>query len=255
MVKDKIHSDYIKKLDGYKKTATAIQKAIIQTKKIIAEKIKNGHKSETNVYFFYLKLMRHICHNLYVDIKAIRLKIKDHQRSKIKTSTENLSFRMYSLVLRQLSPMQKGIQALHSVVEYGQMAKKWSEQSEIIANYNTWANQDKTTIILDAGVSTDLNDALHFLNKNDIPYSLFFEPDLYGCMTAISFLADERVFDTKTYPSYEDYLTNFNSIDSVTGKTPTPPTKEEWISKVFFGTDPEPILKFREFIFSKKLSN
>ena len=33
--------------------------------------------------------------------------------------------RMYAMVLRQLSPMQKGIQALHAVVEYSQLMRQY----------------------------------------------------------------------------------------------------------------------------------
>jgi hypothetical protein len=160
------------------------------------------------------------------------------------------------MVLRQLSPMQKGIQALHAVAEYGQMARQGHLPKEANDAYNTWANRDKTMIVLDAGISIDLVDAVVFLKENNIPFTTFHEPDLYGCMTAISFLADERVFDVKNYPSYEDYLGNWNVMDALTGETESlmPPTREDWVAKVFRGADPEPIMKMREFIFSKKLS-
>ena len=52
--------------------------------------------------------------------------------------------RMYSLVLRQLNPIQKGVQTTHSVVEY---ANKYGFDKE----YRQWAETDKTLIILDGG--------------------------------------------------------------------------------------------------------
>ena len=51
---------------------------------------------------------------------------------------------MYSLVLRQLSPMQKGVQSAHSIVEY---INKFHKSSE----YIQWVNVGKIIIVLDGG--------------------------------------------------------------------------------------------------------
>lgn len=253
MIKDKTHSEYVKKMNEYRKQATETQKLLKKLKETIGATMKLDPKIDNKLEFEALALMRVTYKTLCENIKNIKKEIKAHQRY-VETNYQKRTYRMYSMVLRQLSPMQKGIQALHAVAEYGQMVKQGHLPKEVNDTYNTWANRDKTMIVLDAGISSDLVDAVVFLKENDIPFTKFHEPDLYGCMTAISFLADERVFDTKTYPSYEDYFDKYNRYDPITGKILMPPTKEEWVAKVFFGADPEPILKFREFIFSKKLS-
>ena len=255
MIKDKTHSEYVKKMNEYRDEATETQKALKLLKTHIGEIIKAHPEADMKTYFELLGVMRITYRNLCDRIKDCKRGIKNHQRDKAMTGAK-ITYRMYSMVLRQLSPMQKGIQALHAVTEYGQMAKKGNLAKMDNDAYNTWANRDKTMIVLDAGISSDLVDAVVFLKENDIPFATFHEPDLYGCMTAISFLADERAFDTKTYPSYEDYLGNWNVMDALTGETETlmPPTREDWVAKVFRGADPEPIMKMREFIFSKKLS-
>ena len=56
---------------------------------------------------------------------------------------------MYSLVLRQLSPIQKGVQSAHSIVEY---ANKFYKSSE----YIQCVNVDKTIIVRDGGTSPEL---------------------------------------------------------------------------------------------------
>ena len=48
--------------------------------------------------------------------------------------------RMYSFVLRQLNPIQKGVQMTHAVVEY---ANKYSSDED----YRQWVETDKTQII------------------------------------------------------------------------------------------------------------
>ena len=57
--------------------------------------------------------------------------------------------RMYSLVLRQLNPIQKGVQTTHAVVEY---ANKYASDEE----YRQWAETDKTLIMLDGGTYQEM---------------------------------------------------------------------------------------------------
>ena len=253
MIKDKTHSELVKKMNEYRKQSTETQKLLKKLKETIGATMKLDPKVDTKLDFEALALMRVTYKTLCENIKNIKKEIKAHQRS-VETNCQKRTYRMYSMVLRQLSPMQKGIQALHAVAEYGQMARQGHLPKEANDAYNTWANRDKTMIVLDAGISSDLVDAVVFLKENNIPFTQFHEPDLYGCMTAISFLADERVFDAKTYPSFEEYISRWDLSNMTTELLLIPPTREDWVAKVFFGADPEPILKFREFIFSKKLS-
>lgn len=176
--------------------------------------------------------------------------------------------RMYSMVLRQLTPMQKGIQSLHAVVDYSEMMKNEAIDEDTKNAYNDWANRDKTMIVLDAGTSQDLQDAITFLRNQKIIHKVFCEPDLYDMPTAVCFIADERVWDTKTYPSYEQYVAikkmeadKSREIKDEEGKVTAiqaiyiqEPRTSDWVREVFGIIDPRPIMELREFIFSKKLS-
>ena len=80
-------------------------------------------------------------------------------------------YRMYSLVLRQLSPIQKGVQSAHSIIEY---ANKFYKSSE----YIQWANVDKTIIILDGGTYPELKECKDRLIELCVPISSFYDEDL-----------------------------------------------------------------------------
>ena len=68
--------------------------------------------------------------------------------------TEKLELRMYGLVPYNISPIQQGIQFGHAVVDYGQLAKTLStEHPNIISQYDDWANNWKTFIILNGGTT------------------------------------------------------------------------------------------------------
>lgn len=166
------------------------------------------------------------------------------------------------MVLRQLTPMQKGIQTAHAVAEYVFDLRETDECGE-------WVCCDKTLIVLDAGTSQDLQEAIQWFKDNNIEHRVFKEPDLYGMPTAVCFLADERVWDTETYPDWEHYIMAWqercDEMDIVRDKDGNDtgarhavgrikPGIGAWIADVFGGVDPKPLLKLREFIFSKKLS-
>jgi len=110
-------------------------------------------------------------------------------------------YRMYCLVLRQLSPMQKGIQAAHSIVEY---ANKFPHDER----YKEWAKFDKTIIVLDAGTSFDIEEIIDQLDEHKVDYAIFKEEDLNSITTSIAVLVDDRVFDKKAYPDFEEWRDN-----------------------------------------------
>lgn len=146
--------------------------------------------------------------------------------------SEELEIRMYGLVPYNISPIQQGIQFGHAVVEYGQMVKqlksKNSKKEHIIdleKNYDSWANDWKTFIILNGGTTNlnknrdgfplgSLNNHLLSLKENGIDLATFYEPDLGEQLTAIVFLVDERVFNRKKYPDLEDWIVE-NYADSI----------------------------------------
>ena len=111
------------------------------------------------------------------------------------------SYRMYCLVLRQLSPIQKGVQSAHSIVEY---ADKYGNTVE----YLTWSRINKTIIMLDGGILSELEEIISQLDENGVRYAVFREEDLGNIITSISIVADERVFDRKTYPDFEVWRDN-----------------------------------------------
>jgi len=112
---------------------------------------------------------------------------------------------MYGLVPYNLSPIQQGIQYGHAVVEYAQ--SNFSKD-----DYQKWAKNDKTFIILNGGTTNDrrydgdyigtLNRHKVELSKNGIIYADFHEPDLGDQLTAVVFLVDDRVFDFEKWPPY-----------------------------------------------------
>jgi hypothetical protein len=133
--------------------------------------------------------------------------------------TEKLELRMYGLVPYNISPIQQGIQFGHAVVDYGQMAKTLStEHPNIISQYDDWANNWKTFIILNGGTTNKsleytgtLNNHFATLIENGITCHPFYEPDLGHQLTSVVFIVDERVFNRTKYPDYNpDMVASIN---------------------------------------------
>ena len=132
---------------------------------------------------------------------------------------ENLELRMYGLVPYNISPIQQAIQFGHAVVEYGQKMKYLGEHNQSLnIQYNDWADNWKTFIILNGGTTnhkTSLEDGLPFgtlnnhlltLMDNGIDFAQFNEPDLGDQLTSVVFIVDERVFNRKKHPDFEDWV-------------------------------------------------
>lgn len=166
-----------------------------------------------------------------------------------------MKYRMYSFVLRQLSPMQKGIQTTHAVVEYEIFYGKTKE-------YQTWANVDKTLIVLDGGTYSEMIDILDVLENTNIKHGYFTEEDLNDLVTSITVIADERVWDKKEYPDFETWISTqekYLETSYIGYNTNIYPTHDEekrkeayieWIK--FIGGETN--VKLRELISSKRLS-
>jgi hypothetical protein len=106
---------------------------------------------------------------------------------------------MYCLAEKHLSSIQKAIQSAHAIVEYGLTYGNTPE-------YKQWAKKDKTIVILDGGNSIDLDSIKDQLRCEGWPFEVFYEPDMDNFMTAIAFLAPDRVYDYKNWGvSYDDY--------------------------------------------------
>ena len=126
---------------------------------------------------------------------------------------KNKEYRMYGLVNYQLSDIQKGIQFGHAVVEYG---LNHSDEKD----YQDWANNHKTFIILNGGTTNNsidpetgnkkgtLNQHPRTIFDMAIPFATFHEPDLGDQLTAVVFLVNEYVFNKEKYPDPRDPFNN-----------------------------------------------
>lgn len=101
--------------------------------------------------------------------------------------------RMCSIALRHLSGIQKSIQACHAIVDY---SLKFGDTPE----YQRWAKKDKTLYVLEAHTDGQLDEAYEELKKLKVPVEKFKEPDMGNVTTAITFLIDATVWDTKKFP-------------------------------------------------------
>jgi len=121
-----------------------------------------------------------------------------------------LKQRLYFFVPYNISPIQQAIQAGHAALEY---VRRFGLTQEL----TSFMNNDKTWIILNGGTTnSSLDDfdkplgTLDLIHENlwaaDIDHSLFYEPDLNNALTAVCFLADERVWDYETYLEFYDWL-------------------------------------------------
>ena len=149
---------------------------------------------------------------------------------------------MYGLVPYNISPIQQGIQFGHAVVEYS-IGRYGSHD-----DYEHWAKEDKTFIILDGGTTNDNEERLGSLNKSVrrledicIPYATFNEPDLGDQLTAVVFLVDDRVWDKDKYPEY-DLNIALEGIGEITHY------------KNLFGEDATWVLEVREFLSNYRLA-
>jgi pyridoxine 5'-phosphate synthase PdxJ len=100
--------------------------------------------------------------------------------------------RMCSVALRHLSGIQKGIQSAHAIVDY---SLRYGDTPQ----YKRWAKKDKTLYVLEAHSTDQLEVAYAELKKLKIPVEKFIEPDMGNIVTAITFLLDEVVWNTKKY--------------------------------------------------------
>lgn len=137
--------------------------------------------------------------------------------------TQALQYRMYFFVPYNLSPIQQAIQAGHAALEYARLHGDTEIFKEFVTNHKTW-------IILNGGTTNGkLREGLISSRTEPDPYrgsldnlyiklidwnlqnkdkqileAIFMEPDLNDALTAICFIADERVWNYEKYPDFED---------------------------------------------------
>jgi len=156
--------------------------------------------------------IRQITHDDMLD-----LKYEDIERlaQKDEIPVKEYELRMYFFVPYNISPIQQGIQAGHSL---GRYCLKYGRFNH---NHIVWDFLEKweTFIILNGGTTNDqrdfemipagsLNQIVDELQDNSIQYACMIEPDLNRALSAVCFIADERVFNYKDYPNFVDYIVN-----------------------------------------------
>lgn len=178
--------------------------------------------------------------------------------------------RMYFLVPYNISPIQQGIQAGHAALEY----VRDHGETDL---FKTFVDQHKTWVILNGGTTNSdfefpnniddpycgtLNNALFTLQRHDIPCAAFYEPDLNDALTAVCFIADERIFNHTDYPDFKEYFLKKLSVagrkmewDKLLGydelKEKFKGLFSEWTSEIMGG---EKNVVMRELVKDKKLA-
>lgn len=128
-----------------------------------------------------------------------------------------LEVRMYFFVPYNISEIAKGIQAGHAALRYArQFSADNPEVWDFVDNHETW-------IILNGGTMNEtrdfegiaegtMNQIADDLQKNDIQFSYFLEPDLNNGLSALCFLCDEQVFNKKDYPDIVKFISGENNV-------------------------------------------
>jgi hypothetical protein len=128
---------------------------------------------------------------------------------------KQLELRMYFFVPYNIAPIQHGIQAGHALGRY--ILKYGKDNPDHIGWY--FLEHHETWIILNGGTTNSrwdenaiplgtLDQIQYDLRDNKIDHTAFLEPDLNDALTAVCFIADERVWNYKDYPTFSDYIIN-----------------------------------------------
>tara|TARA_R110000868_G_scaffold401649_2_gene677269 strand:- start:6487 stop:7266 length:780 start_codon:yes stop_codon:yes gene_type:complete len=196
--------------------------------------------------------------------------VKHKTNSRPRKMDEYLELRMYGLVIYQLMGIQQGIQFQHAVTDYqrflgstvGEIESNFS-RVELGNRYGRWADNWKTSILLNGGTTNDseqyvgsMQKHLAELRDNGVLVQIFREPDLGNCLTAMCFLVDERVFDRESYLDFTNSPYTWDSKhvpnDATFKKWEDDNTNnyERWVEEV--GGPKNAFL--REFMVGKKLA-
>ena len=102
-----------------------------------------------------------------------------------------IKYRMFCFVPYNISDIQKGIQALHGVVEY-------QLEHGNLEPYKKWSEIEKTVIILNGGTTgrkSSMDDIIRILKEFKIDYSLFCEEDMNDALTSINFILPSTIYN------------------------------------------------------------
>lgn len=135
---------------------------------------------------------------------------------------ENLEKRMYFFVIRQLDGMNAGIQIGHTALEYAFKYHKDPEYVDFIKNWKTFIvyNGGTTNSDFDSNWYGSLNQIKDDLKANGVKFAKFKEPDLNNALTAVCFIADERVWYNAKFPDFQiDYSCGEGVITGISTTT------------------------------------
>lgn len=111
-------------------------------------------------------------------------------------------YRAYFFGNSYLSAHQQGIQATHVL---GELMCKYQDDSEQTNALKTWAEEDKTIVLLNGGNHLELH-RVHkkleeFANQFKLPLAHFYEDEesLNGALTAVGIIIPSSIYDTKLY--------------------------------------------------------
>lgn len=170
---------------------------------------------------------------------------------------EEHELRMYFFVPYNISPIQQAIQAGHAMGEYALKFGRHNPDHTIWTFLEKW----KTWIVLNGGTTNSqrdfkmipagsLNQIGDQLQENGIEFTGFHEPDLQNALTALCFIADERVWDYEKVPEFEDFKGEFYA-DVLGGLvSPIEEIEELWMKKI----GGEQNLFLRELLRDKRLA-
>lgn len=156
--------------------------------------------------------------------------------------------RMYFFVPYNISEIQKGIQAGHAAVEY---ARKFGND----LNFQDFADNHKTWIILNGGTTNNSKDDLKsgslqlmyneivqynnqfyvtddFTNPGIINVATFNEPDLNDAMTAFCFICDQRVWDRKLVQNWDDYREDYYKESLGHDDLDEDELRDQWLNEI-----------------------
>jgi hypothetical protein len=121
---------------------------------------------------------------------------------------KRLKYRMYFFVNDKLSNKEKVMQAGKAALEY---AVKYKDE-KYFQDFVFW---DKTWVIFDGETSNDghmgcatgsMEELYESLRNASINCTTYYEHKINSTLTAICFLADERVWDYDNYPDFKNYV-------------------------------------------------
>ena len=129
----------------------------------------------------------------------------------------NLSYTCYVFVSNMLSDRAIGVQGAHAVAELSILGD---------SNYENYVRNHKRMIYLNGGSTNKNKENKGYLNSlleeiiglGVCKVGTFYEENVGDQLTAFAFITDERVYDHKKYPFFEEYVRDKPRIYFANGK-------------------------------------